>query len=119
MRRITTTATALFLFVSANAALADCSKPDMPTLPDGASASMEEMVAGQKAVKAFMADSGAYLECLDKKAADFKAPADETEEAKAARETAHVNTYNTAVDEQEKIANGFNAAIKAFKARSK
>lgn len=119
MRRTTISSSALFLLLAVNTASADCSKPEMPTLPDGNSASMEEMVAGQKAVKAFMAESGSFLECLDKKAAELEAPADETEEQKAAREAAHVAIYNTAVDEQENIANGFNTAIKAFKARSK
>lgn len=119
MRRITSIATALTLSLFAGATLADCAKPTTPNLPDGSAASMEDMVAGQKAVKAFMAESGTYMECLDKKAADATAPADETSEQKTAREAAHVAIYNVAVDDQEKVANGFNAAIKAFKAKSK
>ena len=62
---------------------AECTKATAPDIPDGDAASLEEMVAGQKAVKAFMADGEAYLACLDAEAA--AAGPEEAPEAKAAR----------------------------------
>ena len=93
-------------------AFAECSKEAAPTIPDGASASEDEMKAGQQAVKAYIASSNAYLECLDAegKAAD----PEEVQELKDAR----VSNYNTAVDEQTAVADRFNAAVKAFKAKA-
>ena len=46
-------------------AFAECSKEAAPAIPDGASATEQEMIAGQQAVKSYIASSNAYLECLD------------------------------------------------------
>ena len=92
-------------------AFAECSKEAAPTIPDGASASEDEMKAGQQAVKAYIASSNAYLECLD--AEGVAAGAEELPEFKDAR----VSNYNAAVDEQTAVADSFNAAVKAFKAQ--
>ncbi len=92
-------------------AFAECSKEAAPTIPDGASASEEELVAGQQAVKSYLASSNAFLECLD--AEGVAAGAEELPEFKDAR----LATYNAAVDEMTAVADQFNAAVKAFKAR--
>ena len=34
----------------------ECAQPETPSLPDGASASLEQMLEGQAAVKAYMLD---------------------------------------------------------------
>ena len=88
-----------------------CPYPEDVQVPDGATSTTEEMVAGQKAVKAFMADGEAYLACLDAEAA--AAGPEEAPEAKAARNA----DYNSVVAEQEEVAAAFNTAIKAFKAK--
>ena len=47
-------------------AYADCTYPRAPaSMPNGNTASMEEMVEGQKQVKQYMADMDTYLKCLD------------------------------------------------------
>ena len=88
---------------------AECEREAAPDLPDGASATMEEMVAGQGAVKAYVASSNSYLECMDAEMAAI--PEEETDARVAALES-----YNAAVDEQAAVAEGFNEQIRAFKA---
>ena len=94
---------------TATALITECTPPDVPTVPDGASASMEEMVAGQKQVKAFVAAGEAYLKCLAK-VIDSKDRA--IEERNAA-----VSEHNRMVGTMEQIAAGFNDQIKKFKSR--
>jgi hypothetical protein len=101
----------MLLMLAGTSVHAECAKATAPNLPDGNTASMEEMVAGQKAVKEFIAEGTAYQGCLD--AEEAAAGEDEAPEAKAAR-LAH---YNSVATEQEAVAAEFNAAIKAFKAR--
>ena len=47
-----------------------CEYPERPSLPDGSTASKEEMIAAQTAVKAFLANVDAYLECIEQEERD-------------------------------------------------
>jgi len=72
-----------------------CERPSAPTsIPDGASASKEEMLAAKKAVDAFKSGMEEYLAC-------------EKSGAKKDGATA----------ELLKVADRFNAQVKAFKAK--
>lgn len=95
----------------------DCTAPAAPTLPDGAKASLEEMLAGQKAVKDFQATNSAYRACLDPKmaaaetAASGDSPAQELVDAlKKLNEE-----YNASVTTEEELANGFNTELREYK----
>lgn len=112
MRRSLLAYLPICLCLSATVAVAECTRDAAPAIPDGSAATLEDMQAAQQAMKAYMASSNAYLECLDKEGA--AAGETEAEDARAAR----VANYNTAVDEQTAVADGFNAAVKAFKARN-
>ncbi len=107
--------------LAANLTWAECSRPDKPDTPNGKKASMEEMVAGQKDVKAFVADAEAYIACLEEEEkAELAAGAPETEEAKAAfmeKSKARLEKHNGAVEDMEVVAADFNNAIKEFKAK--
>jgi cyclophilin family peptidyl-prolyl cis-trans isomerase len=94
---------------TAAAFVSDCKAPEVPTVPDGTKAGMDEMVAGQKAVKTFVAAGETYLKCLSK-VIDSKDRA--VEERNAA-----VSEHNRMVGTMEQIAAGFNDQIKKFKAR--
>ena len=65
MKTIKSTLLALAL-VATPALAQDCDQPEAPTMPDGASSTMEDMLAGQKAVKAFQAANIDYLSCVEK-----------------------------------------------------
>ncbi len=100
---------------------ADCDAPEMPGALDGSTASMEEMLAGQKAVKAFQAANTDYMQCLEKnfQAAEenAKESADAAARAIAQKEYADsVEAYNAAVSAEEEVAGAFNIALRAYKA---
>ena len=72
-----------------------CDRPDAPaSIPDGASAAKEEMLAAKKAVDAYKMGMEEYLTC---------------EKSGAKRDGAQA--------ELVKIADRFNAQVKAFKAK--
>ncbi len=52
------------VFVFSPAALA-CDYPERISVPNGSSATKDEMVSGQRSVKKFMADMEEYLECIE------------------------------------------------------
>ena len=94
---------------SAATFVSDCTPPTVPTVPDGTRASMEDMVAGQKQVKAFVTAGESYLKCLAKVIDSKDRPVEERNAA--------VNEHNRMVGTLEQIAAGFNEQIKKFKAR--
>lgn len=105
-----------FLF-AANSALA-CDYPSQVTIPNGSTASQEEMIEGQRGVKQYVADMETYLECIveEEKAARAEIEDLEPEDA-AQREAMLTKKYNAAVDEMEKTAAKFNAEVQAYKNR--
>lgn len=115
-------------------AIAECDSPSAPDLPDGAVSTLEDMLAGQKAMKAFQADVVQYRACLvgiDEEVGDDLSAAQSTidakldemrqlvleadDEAKAAHETL-LTKYNAAVDSEAAIAGEFNIEIREYKA---
>ncbi len=94
---------------STQAAIGDCTAPPAPEIPDGVSASTEQMVAGQTDVKTFVSDGQAYIKCVD-------AVADDKARATTDRNAAIVE-HNRMVGELERAAADFNEQLRAFKAR--
>jgi hypothetical protein len=99
---------------------AACSYPKAPDTPvDGASATLEQMVAAQKAVKAYNDEIKAYTDCLklEHDAAVAKEGDQLTPEQKAEMEKIQVQKNNAAVDEAESVTARFNEQVKAFKSK--
>ena len=101
---------------------AECLYPKAPaSIPDGSTATEQEMVDGMKAVKEYNSAVTAYLSCLDMEmqaridAAGAEAPPDQIAQIKAIQAKRH----NAAVEELEAHAARFNEQVKAYKARSK
>jgi hypothetical protein len=91
-------------------AFAACENPSMVLeLPDGASASLDEMVAAQAAVKTYMGEMETYLACLN---GDIEATGDD---AASEFKTLMVTRYNTAVVELETVAAAFNQQLQAYR----
>ncbi len=106
------------LILGTNGAIAaDCTAPNVPSMPNGTSASMEEMLAGQQAVKAFQTANLEYMSCLDPMIAAAKDTADGAEATKADMKAVKSleEKYNAAVSEEEDLAAEFNAQIRAYK----
>ena len=119
MRILSGLALGLLLATAANA---ECTYPKEPSnMPDGATATQDQMVEGMKAVKEYNNQVTTYLSCLDEEmnarveAAGPDAPADQIEQIKAI----HTKRHNAAVDALEQQAARFNEQVKVFKARDK
>ena len=105
---------ALIALAACGAAQATCIYPRSPDkLPDGATATYDEMVAGQKAVQQFNEDINAYNSCLDLEMSTF----DENRLTELRAMQAKKN--NAAVDEVQAVADRFNEQLRIFKARDK
>ena len=112
-------ATLVLVFGSAVSS-AECTGPEVPSMPAGDSATMEQMIAGQGAVKTFQAANIEYMSCLEKLFNEAEvviedSTGDAQDAAQATYDTAEA-AYNNAVSKEEEVAGAFNAAIRAFKA---
>lgn len=87
-----------------------CAEPADVELPDGATATTDDMVAGQKAVKTYIADGEAFLACMEQEEKS------QVEELTDEQKKANVERYNAVVDKMQLLAQGFNDQIKAYKA---
>ena len=99
-----------------------CDYPAPPKgLPDGATASKEEMLAGVKLISTYQADMAEYLACIeaDEILSDQAiANDDEDEDAKKQSKALFDKKYNAAVEEQTKTVEQFNVEIRAYKAKA-
>lgn len=100
-------------FGISNTALAECTAPSAPIIPDGNVASEDELIAAQGAYKAFEKSFYDYRDCLTAEEQAFDPEAEDLETKKAAIMAAD----DAAFAELNRVANEFNAAVKAFKAR--
>jgi hypothetical protein len=132
-----------FLALLCTAASADCIRPSKPaSLPDGNTATHDEMVAANKLIKQYSADMAVYLECLVPEFQENKmklyantavgdayaraAPADRLKilssincDGECERlATELMNKNNAAVDEMEGVVKQFNEQLRAFKSRT-
>jgi hypothetical protein len=114
---------ALTILAAAGAApaLADCPYPPAPSkIPDGATATLQEMLDGQKAVKDYDKAITEYVACIDKEVADNLAKAGDkvTPEQKADMQKVEMQKHNAAIDQEQSVADRFNEQVKVFKART-
>ena len=93
-------------------AFAECNYPKSVSVPDGSTASEEEMLAGRTAVQEYMAAMNEYLACLDEEAARLG------EEESSEQKQLHVQRHNAAVDDMEAVAAEFNDELAAYKTRN-
>lgn len=87
-----------------------CDNPTMVTLPDGQTATMEQLLDAQGKVKAYMAAMEEYLACLND---ELEAAG---EDAPAEFKSSMVTRHNTAVTEMETVAAAFNTQVQAYRA---
>jgi hypothetical protein len=114
-------AVALGVALTAGAARAECPYPPAPDkLPDGASATLEDMLAGQKTVKAYQKAIDDYVACIDKEleAAIAKGGDKLKPQQKADMQHVEAQKHNAAIDQEQSIADRFNEQVKLFKAKT-
>lgn len=108
-----TLATALLFTASclSVSAFAACEQPSMVTIPDdGKTATMDELLAVQANVKAYMSEMENYLACINE---ELEAGGDD---APAQFKALMVTRHNAAVTEMETVAATFNEKVAAYKA---
>ena len=95
-----------------------CEYPANVSIANGSTATKDEMIASQSAVKKFVADMEAYLACIvdEEKAARALMSNIEAEEEEQ-REAMLNKKYNAAVEQMERVAADFNLEVQAYKAR--
>lgn len=103
------------------AAFMACGAPAPPSeVPDGATATREQMVAAHTTVKAFDEATTIYTQCVDTTAyqagVQFKAVATRADtDAISALQT---QLHNAAIDRDQAVANRFNVQLRRFKSRA-
>jgi hypothetical protein len=95
-----------------------CDYPSRVSIPVGATATKEEMLVGQKAVKEFVASMETYLDCILAEEKQARSEMDDIEpEDEQLREDMLNKKYNAAVDDMERIAANFNTAVQDYRSR--
>jgi len=104
---------------TAGSAVAACVVATAPAVPNGATASLKEMRAARTAFQAYDGATNSYLHCVDstiervaKQFAGEASPAD-----LQALQTFGVRAHDTAVDQEQAVADQFNSQIRTFKAK--
>jgi len=118
MTKMTKLLFSLALVFAAPLALA-CDYPAPPKeLPDGATATKDEMLLGVKAISAYQEEMTGYLSCIEAdQIVALQALAEDDDEGKTRSKTNFDKRYNAAVDEQTKTVERFNLEIRTYKSR--
>ena len=127
MMNLTRIAAVILLFAAPAFGLA-CEYPERPTLPDGGTASKEDMIASQAAVKAFLASVDEYLSCIEEEEKDAIAALPEIDESDAEavesraaeikrRDELLAKRFDAANEEKFLFGEKWNQQVRAYNAR--
>lgn len=117
MRNISQTIILSTLLLAVPLAFA-CDYPQRASVPDGATATKEEMINGQRDVKSYMAAMEEYLSCIEAAEQETVAGNELDEDTKQQRIAMFNKKYNAAVDEMNLVAAEFNIQVRAYKERN-
>ena len=114
MKLIISTALIIGSLGYAQFALSDCFYPKMKVdIPNGSTATMEDMVAAQADFKSYNADMDAYLDCLDDELSKISQDLEGYADIKAHSDA----KYNAAIDQLTEAAEEWNQAVRGYKAQ--
>lgn len=117
MRNLTRTLIAAVLFASPAVGLA-CEYPERPVLPDGSTASKQEMIDAQSAVKAFLAAIDEYLDCIEQEEKDAIAALDNPDEETIKRRDELLSKrFDAANEEKFLFGEQWNQQVRAYNAQ--
>jgi len=109
---------AILIFTSA--AVLACDYPERPYIPDGATASKEELLAAKDSVQTFLASVDDYLQCVEVEEQASLASMDEpTPEEQAERDKSMNRTFDAANEEKAMVGEQFNVQVRAYNAKRK
>ena len=101
-------------------AQADCSYPRAPDrIPDGNTASLDDMKAAKTSVEKYNKEMESYLSCikLEHDGAVAKQGSALSEDQKKQMAMMHAQKNDAAVDELQAVASRFNDQVRAYKAK--
>ena len=104
----------------ASPAHAACTAPTNEVkIPNGSTATMDEMLAAKKAIQDNNAVVETYTQCLkaEQEAKIAAGGPDMKDEAKVKISTEYANLQNAEVEKLQKLADQFNVEVRAFKAK--
>lgn len=117
MKRLACIMFAASAFLAAQTA-SGCEYPSRTDIPNGNTATKEEMIAGQKDVKQYVTDMETYLDCLLEEERMARSEMEDlSAEDEQLRDDLLNKKYNAAVDEMENVAAQFNEQVQAYKVR--
>ena len=118
MTKITQIILSVALIASAPLAAA-CDYPHRANVPNGTTATKEEMLSGQRGIKTYMAAMEEYLSCIESAEQKTVAGSDDAldEDTKQQRIETFNKKYNAAVEEMNLVAEEFNVQVRAYKER--
>lgn len=122
MRILLPLATVIGLSLAGNAAIAACSYPKSSVkVPDGRSATIDEMKAAQTEVKAFDKAIADYSACVESETNTSIDTASQplSEDRKNEMKRMMAQKINAAVKEAEELAARFNEQVRTFKEKQK
>lgn len=105
----------------AGQAMAECKVPTNDvSVPNGAKATKDEMIAAQRAVKEYNAAVTTYTECMKtEQDAEIAAAGDKlTDEQRQKIVGKYADKSNAQVDKLQKVADKFNIELRAYKAKN-
>lgn len=96
-------------------------EPQQPNIPNGLQASMDDMLAAQKKIKAYLADANKYRSCIDGIMKGWDQQTDPKDKAAVkatnAKKEIAITFYNKSVDDSHEVGDLFNSSIRAFKGK--
>jgi len=114
-------ATAAVVLLMAAPVYADCPYPAPPDkIPDGNTATLNEMVTVKKQVSDYDAAIGVYLDCIKQEHEDAVAKGGDKLTDKQKQDLDHMETsrHNAAVAQLQSIADRFNEQVRVYKAKN-
>lgn len=118
MYRFTRPFTTVLALLGAVAAHAECTPPQPPaSLPDGSTATYEEMVDAHGAVRAFDSDIRTFVVCLELEIKTLLEDPSVDEATKNDLRELLVARTDAAVDEAEFVVDQFNQQLRIFRER--
>jgi len=109
MIRLSIVVVAISVLASGTAvAQSECERPAATVIPDGASATLEEMLEAQTGVRGFLEAMEGYLDCMNARIESAN------EETPPETVNGWIELYNAAVAEMEALATRFNEERVAY-----
>ena len=97
-----------------------CDYPERPFIPDGATASKEELLAAKDGVQTFLASVDEYLQCVElEEQAALASIDDPTPEERAERDKSLNRKFDAANEEKAMVGEQFNQQVRAYNGKRK